>query len=336
MKAMSSPDASSTSPTSEPDAPIFSARNLAISISGREVVSDVSFDVRAGECVGLVGESGSGKSVTCRALLGLLPYIDAEITRGELLFEGTSVTAATEAEWRGLRGKTVSLVPQASLAALDPVMRIGSQLRETINLHDKEADSKGRARELLELVRINDPDKVLKAYPHQLSGGMRQRVMIALAVAARPRVLIADEPTTALDVTVQRAILSLLDDLRREAQLALVLVSHDLRIIRSMANQVTVMYGGIGVEQGPCERTLSEPRHPYTRALMDADLVDVEPGERFAALSGSPPDPSAWPSGCRFEPRCPHATPRCGERVPPVEDDGDRRVACIRWRELSL
>jgi oligopeptide/dipeptide ABC transporter ATP-binding protein len=160
--------------------------------------------------------------------------------------------------------------------------------------------------------------------------------MIALAVAARPRVLIADEPTTALDVTVQSRILSLLDDLRREAQLALVLVSHDLRIIRSMANQVTVMYGGIGVEQGPCERTLSEPRHPYTRALIDADLVDVEVGNRFVALRGSPPDPSAWPSGCRFEPRCPHAKPQCSAQAPPLERDGDRRVACLRWRELSL
>jgi ABC-type dipeptide/oligopeptide/nickel transport system ATPase component len=159
------------------------------------------------------------------------------------------VTAATEAQWRGVRGKTVSLVLQASLAALDPVMRIGSQLRETIRLHDERADAKARSRELLELVRISDPDRALKAYPHQLSGGMRQRVMIALAVAARPRVLIADEPTTALGVTVQRAILSLLDDLRREAQLALVLVSHDLRIIRSMADQVTIMYGASGLSR---------------------------------------------------------------------------------------
>jgi oligopeptide/dipeptide ABC transporter ATP-binding protein len=328
--------ASAPSAPAERDQPIVSVRNLAISIRGREVVSDVSFDVRAGECVGLVGESGSGKSVTCRALIGLLPYIGAEIIGGEILLEGTSVTAATEARWRRLRGRTVSLVPQASLAALDPVMRIGRQLVETIRLHDEGAEPNARARELLDLVQISDPSRALKAYPHELSGGMRQRVMIALAVAARPRVLVADEPTTALDVTVQSAILALLDDLRQEAQLALILVSHDLSIIGAMADRVTVMYGGMGVEQGSCDQVLSRPRHPYTRALLDADLVHAAPGQRLVALSGSPPDPSEWPSGCRFALRCPHAAPRCSEEIPPIEEDADRSVACFRWRELSL
>jgi oligopeptide/dipeptide ABC transporter ATP-binding protein len=329
-------DAASAPPVSGRDEPVVSVSNLAIAIRGREVVSDVSFEVRAGECIGLVGESGSGKTVTCRALVGLLPYIDGKIVRGELRVGGTPVTAATEAQWRRLRGRTVSLVPQASLAALDPVMRIGRQLIETIRLHDEGAEPNGRARELLDLVQISDPSRTLKAYPHQLSGGMRQRVMIALAVAARPRVLIADEPTTALDVTVQSAILALLDALRRETDLALILVSHDLSIIGAMADQVTVMYGGMGVEQGACRQVLIQPRHPYTRALLDADLVHAPPGHRLVALPGSPPDPREWPSGCRFAPRCPHAAPRCSAGIPPIEEDGDRRVACVRWRELSL
>jgi oligopeptide/dipeptide ABC transporter ATP-binding protein len=337
MSSVDSADMASAQPaTAGHDQPIVSVRNLAIAIRGREVVSDVSFEVRAGECVGLVGESGSGKSVTCRALIGLLPYIGAEIIGGDIRLEGSSVAAMTEAQWRRLRGKTVSLVPQASLAALDPVMRIGSQLVETIRLHDKDAEPKVRARELLDLVQISDPSRALKAYPHELSGGMRQRVMIALAVAARPRVLVADEPTTALDVTVQSAILALLDGLRQEAQLALILVSHDLTIIGAMADRVTVMYGGMGVEQGSCEQVLSRPRHPYTRALLGADLVHAPSGQRLLALPGSPPDPSEWPSGCRFAPRCPHAAPQCGAGIPPIEEDADRSVACLRWRELSL
>lgn len=336
MSSVTPVDAASAPPLSRRDQPVASLRNLAISIRGREVVSDISLEVHAGECLGLVGESGSGKTVTCRALLGLLPYIDAEIIRGELQVGGTPVTTATESQWRRLRGKTVSLVPQASLAALDPVMRIGSQLVETIRLHDEGADAKARARELLDLVQLPDPSRILKAYPHQLSGGMRQRVMIALAVAARPRVLIADEPTTALDVTVQRAILALLDELRREEDLALILVTHDLSIIGSMVDQVTVMYGGIGVEQGACQQVLARPRHPYTRALIDADLVNIPRGHRLAALPGSPPNPSQWPSGCRFAPRCPHALSQCSAEIPQVEEDADRRVACLRWRDLSL
>ena len=315
--------------------PAATVEGLAIAIGGQEVVTDVTFSVARGECLGIVGESGSGKSVTCRALTGLLPRIGGEVIRGEAYIDGEPVAHAPQARWRALRGRSVALIPQASLAALDPVMRIGKQLTGTIRLVDGECDPRQRAKELLEQVQIHDSQRVSRAYPHQLSGGMRQRVMIALALAARPQLLIADEPTTALDVTIQAGILSLLDELRRSTGVALILVTHDLAVVRSVADQVTVMYGGMTFESGSRRAVLAEPRNPYTRALIAADPGIAARGERLAGLPGMPPTPGAWPPGCRFAPRCPNHEARCDAGLPVIESEDDRSVACVRWRELA-
>lgn len=264
--------------------PLISATHLSIEIASRQLVSEVSLEVSAGETVALVGESGSGKSLTCRSFLGTLSRIGGAMT-GELSIAGQEMSNATELEWRALRGRFVGFVPQASMAGLDPVMRIGAQLMETIRLHDGRTNGKKRAFELLEQVEMSSPERVFRSYPHQLSGGMRQRVMIALALAGRPKVLIADEPTTALDVTVERAVLQLLNGLCREEQMGLLLVTHDLSVVRRTADRVYVMRAGELVESGNTGEVLSSPTHPYTAALLAADPALVKTGERLVGVT---------------------------------------------------
>jgi ABC-type dipeptide/oligopeptide/nickel transport system ATPase component len=272
--------------TETQESQLLAASDLSISIGEKHLVNGVSLNVRAGECVALVGESGSGKSLTCRALLGTLHRIGASMT-GALTIDGRDMSSATEHDWRTLRGKNVGFVPQASMAGLDPVMRVGQQLLETIRLHDGPGTNlKVRALELLAQVEMPDPEKVYRSYPHQLSGGMRQRVMIALALAGRPKVLIADEPTTALDVTVERAILDLLSKLCREEQMGLLLVTHDLGVVRRSAQRVYVMRAGQLVEHGETAEVLARPTHPYTIALLAADPALVQPGQRLIGVAG--------------------------------------------------
>lgn len=272
--------------TEAQESQLLAASDISISIGEKQLVSGVSLQVRAGECVALVGESGSGKSLTCRALLGTLHRIGAWMT-GALTLEGRDMSSATEHDWRALRGKNVGFVPQASMAGLDPVMRVGQQLLETIRLHDGPGTNlKTRALELLAQVEMPDPEKVYRSYPHQLSGGMRQRVMIALALAGRPKVLIADEPTTALDVTVERAILELLSKLCQEEQMGLLLVTHDLGVVRRSAQRVYVMRAGELVEHGETADVLARPTHPYTVALLAADPALVQPGQRLIGIAG--------------------------------------------------
>ena len=317
--------------------PVAEIEGLAISIAGRQIVTRVDLDIAAGEGVGLVGESGSGKSVTCRSLIGLLGFIGATATAGQVRIAGRDMTSATQQQWRALRGRTVSLVPQASLAGLDPLIRVGTQLREVIARHDSGADAATRRLELLDQVKMPQPGRVLRAYPHELSGGMRQRVMIALAIAGRPALLIADEATTALDATVQRSILQLLAGLRAELGMALLLVSHDLAVVRSATDRVAVMYAGTIVERGASRDVLRGPRHPYTAGLTAADPALVPRGKRLRSLLGDPPQPGAWPEGCRFAPRCAYREPTCERLLPPlVADDTGHAVACVRAAEISL
>lgn len=253
------------------DKSLLELRDIAISIKNHEIVSGAELLIRPGETVGLVGESGSGKTMLCRTAIGLLGPIGGQVTRGSVLVQGKTIDNGSSKDWKQIRGNVIGFVPQASLAGLDPLMRIGHQLKETIRRLDSDANPGRRALELLENVQINRPTEVLRAYPHQLSGGMRQRVMIALALAGRPKLIIADEATTALDATVQRSVLNLLRDIQKETNMALLLVTHDLSIVRQMADQVYVMLEGRTVESGPVAQVLENPQHPYTEALLKAD-----------------------------------------------------------------
>ena len=265
------------------DSKLLILDGISVEIAGREVVRNISFDIAEGEAFALVGESGSGKTITARAVTGLLGRIGAEITSGTLTYGGTRLDQDSR-EWTAMRGKRVALVPQASLSSLDPVMRVGHQLRETVRFLDPTSKVDERVRDLLEQVRMPKVETTLRAFPHELSGGMRQRVAIALALAGRPELIVADEPTTALDVTVQAGILRLLSDLRRENGMSLLLIAHDLAVVNQIADRVAVMRTGQIIEMGPAERVLSKPSEPYTRALLAARPESAAPGAPLAIL----------------------------------------------------
>ena len=316
---------------------LLHASNIAIEIDGRELVSDVDIEIGRGRTLGIVGETGSGKSLACRAFAGSLATIGGRISRGALTVAGRDFTAATARDRSGMYGRVLSLIPQNSLSALNPLMRVGSHMTETIKVLDA-ADGLGpeaRAAELLSRVGLREPERVLRMYPHQLSGGMQQRVMIALAVVGRPQLLIADEPTTALDVSVQKEILDVLRRLTEEEEMALVLVSHDLGVVSAVTESVAVMYAGMVVEQGPTETVLRHPRHPYTQALLQARPRIGRTG-RLIGIAGTPATPDSWPSGCRFAPRCPHAQNQCDAALPALETiSPGHAAACCRVHELS-
>ncbi|MDR1079066.1 MAG: ABC transporter ATP-binding protein [Propionibacteriaceae bacterium] len=275
-------------------------------------MSGASFEVRAGEVLGIVGESGSGKTVTARALIDLLPA-DGRIAAGAIDYRGDQVRNMGPARLNQLRGGQIGYVPQEPMTTLDPVFTIGSQLDEVVRRHDRGAKAVRRARalELLDLVRLRDPAAVLRCYPHELSGGMAQRVGIALALAGRPQLLIADEPTTALDVTVQQQVLDLLDDLRVQLGMAVLLVTHDWGVLADLADRALVMYAGQIVEVGPTEAVYATPAHPYTRALIAANPATAQPGQPLPSIPGQVVPPGAWPVGCHFADRCPRADSAC-------------------------
>ena len=305
---------------------------LAVAFGEREALTDVSFTVEHGSCVALVGETGSGKSLTCRTLIGLEPRLGARIVRGSVSFEGEDLSGLGARAWRDVRGCGIALVPQASLSSMDPVRRVGSQLEEAIRSLDPDADPKARALELMDQVDMPRPAETLRSHPHQLSGGMRQRAMIALALVGRPRLLLADEPTTALDVTVQRKILRLLAEIREQTGMALLFITHDLGVVRSIADRVTILYAGKTVESGPLDEVFSAPAHPYTRALLAAQPGSADRSQPLAAIAGGPPPIGERPRGCPFVPRCPEAVERCNLECPELaaSGDGEREVACIR------
>ncbi|HPE26204.1 ABC transporter ATP-binding protein [Albidovulum sp.] len=282
-------------------------------------VNSVSFDLRPGELLGVVGESGSGKSVTMMSLIGLLPSPPADVRGGTVMFDGTDLLHCSEEHLRSVRGARIGFIFQDPMTSLNPVFTIGFQLMEPLRKHmglDKRA-ARARAAELLDLVGIPDPARRLDDYPHQFSGGMRQRVMIAIALACDPKVLIADEPTTALDVTIQAQILELVRELRQKLGMAIVWITHDLGVIAGIADRVMVMYGGQVVEQAPVGELFANPRHPYTRALLKT--VPSVRGERTAKLNvieGQPPILKAEPSACAFRGRCLHAMARCDRENP--------------------
>ena len=299
-----------TTASADTDDPILSVDNLAIEMRSRlgvgHAVSGVSFVVQRGETLGLVGESGSGKSLTASAILQLLPKPIATVTSGTIKFNGADLLTKSSGEMRKIRGRHISMVLQDPLSALNPVFTIGSQLREPLRLHTKlnGAALTNRAIELLDQMKIPQPRERLGNYPHQFSGGMRQRVVGAIAIAAEPELLIADEPTTALDVTVQAAYLELLKELNDRTGMAMLFITHDFGVVRNVCDRVAVMYAGMLVEVAPTRTIFSAPRHPYTRALIDAVPDIRRPTEQLVTIAGSPPSIYDQPPGCRFHRRC--------------------------------
>jgi oligopeptide/dipeptide ABC transporter ATP-binding protein len=315
--------------------PLLSVSNLGIGGGGGQVVTDVSLSVAPGEILGIVGESGSGKTMTSRMLTGMLKAIGGEVTSGSAAFANTELTRLDEKGWRQIRGRRISLVPQGSQSALDPLMTVLDQVVETVEAVSGAEDSGSRATDLLRSVRLDPGERLLRAYPHELSGGMRQRVMIALALAGDAELVIGDEATTALDVTVQGEILELLDRLRDERGLAMILITHDLDVVRGLADTVNVMYAGMTVEGGPIAEVLGHPRHPYTAALLGAQPRGARRDRPLTAVAGAPPAPSAWPPGCHFAPRCKHAIPECELQKPTLATAAPgHTTACIRSSEV--
>jgi oligopeptide/dipeptide ABC transporter ATP-binding protein len=293
-------------------------------------VDGVSFDVGEGETVGLVGESGCGKSVTALSIMRLVSDPPGRIEEGSILWNGRDLLGLPESEMRRVRGNEISIVFQEPLSSLNPVFTCGEQIREAIALHQKlgRSASKARAVEMLRLVKIPDPEKRYGAYPHQMSGGMRQRVMIAMALSCEPKLLIADEPSTALDVSVQAQIMELLSDLKERLGMAMLLITHDLAVVAQMADRVVVMYAGVVVEEAPLARLFAEPAHPYTKGLLESiPRIGSGPG-RLQAIGGTVPDPLRLPAGCRFSDRCPERFERCEEEPPLMDTNEGRRARC--------
>jgi oligopeptide/dipeptide ABC transporter ATP-binding protein len=292
-----------------------------------KAVDDLSFAVDAGEIMGIAGESGSGKTITALSLFGLLPP-GARVT-GSIRLDGTDLTALRPRQLRDVRGRQLAMVSQDPATALHPILPVGTQLTEHMRHHlgvDK-AEARLRAAELLETVRIPDPERALRGYPGQFSGGMRQRIAIAVALAAEPRLLVADEPTTALDVTVQAGILRLLDRLCRERGMAVIVITHDLGVMSATAGRLAVMYAGRLAEAGPTSELLARPRHPYTRGLLDA--LPQEGGAALVPIGGSPPSLGQVPAGCPFHPRCRYARPSCATDRPDPERVAEQHLlAC--------
>ena len=322
--------------------PLLSVRDLTVTFTrqGEEpfvAVDGVSFDVRPGQTVGLVGESGCGKSVTSLAIMGLLPQRGVRV-EGEVLYGGTNLLTQTNEQMRARRGRDLGMIFQDPLSSLNPVVPIGLQVTEVLERH-KGLSRKAAtplAREMLEKVGIPDPVRRLKDYPHQLSGGMRQRALIAMALACAPRLLIADEPTTALDVTIQAQILALLKDLVEDTGTALVMITHDLGVVAGLVDQVNVLYAGRIVERGDRHPLFAQPRHPYTHGLLASiPRLDGARGERLNPIPGSVSDNLPWASACAFAPRCSQPIDVCVERTPELVEDGSRALRCHNPVEVT-
>ena len=299
---------------------------------GREqvAVDGVSLTLGAGEVLGVVGESGCGKSLTALAVLRLIPDPPGRIAGGRILFGGQDLAGADEPAMNRIRGKEISMIFQEPMTALNPVFRVGEQIAETIRVHEGlgRAEARERALHLLERVGIGNAGQRLDQYPHELSGGMRQRVMIAIALACRPRILIADEPTTALDVTIQAQILLLLRDLQRELGMAVILITHDLGVVAQVVDRVAVMYAGRIVEEGSAAAVFERPAHPYTRLLLESIPSLDQEHDRLQTIPGMVPSLSNLPAGCRFHPRCPRRMPACTSHPPVIPLGAGRSMRC--------
>lgn len=328
------------------DQVILSIENLATSFEtddGRVNVLDrISFSLNSGDSLGLVGESGCGKSVTALAIMRLLPKPSGQIDGGRIIYDGQDLLSLTTKQMHSIRGKKIAMIFQEPMTALNPVQRIGKQLGEVYQIHfpQMSADESRRAQvEMLTKVGIPAPEKRLREYPHQLSGGMRQRVMIAMALACKPDILIADEPTTALDVTTQNQILNLMRELQKEINMSIIFITHDLGVIAEMCDRVLVMYAGRIVEQAPVKKLFKSPHHPYTRGLLESiPKLDTPSKSELKVIEGIVPSLKNIPTGCRFRTRCDYAIEACSKIDPALEivdNDPSHKAACIRWREIN-
>ncbi|MFQ5756789.1 MAG: ABC transporter ATP-binding protein [Acidiferrobacterales bacterium] len=304
-----------------------------------QAVNDVSYNVEEGETLGLVGESGCGKSVSALSVLRLIPWPPGRIVGGSIRFLGKDLLKLSDEEIRHIRGRQIAMVFQEPMTSLNPVLTIGLQITETLEHHlgmsGEQADA--RAVELLGMVGISDPGRRLKQYPHHLSGGMRQRVMIALALSCEPKLIIADEPTTALDVTIQAQILELMKDLSKRLGVALIVITHNLGVVARYADRVNVMYAGKIVEEGTAGQIYHDPHHPYTIGLLaSVPRMDQHRGKRLVPIDGQPPDLTKLDNGCAYRPRCRWAIDRCANEIPPLQHVGDgQKAACFRSHELD-
>ncbi len=322
--------------------PLLAVDGLTIDLTGhggqQGLVQDVTFAVHGGESVALIGESGCGKTMTAMAVLGLLPG-GFTVTGGSIRFQGRDLLACSEREMRSVRGRSIGAIFQEPMSSLNPTMRVGDQIAEVRRLHFRENRKVAlqRARELLDRVGIPNAEKRLASYPHELSGGMQQRVMIASAIACDPELVLADEPTTALDVTIQAEILELLRDLRREQGIAVLLVTHDLGVVADFCDRVVAMYAGAVVERSDVERLFGQPAHPYTRALLDAVPHTGRPRTVLPVIQGRVPAAGQFPTGCRFEPRCAHGGhDRCSAPQHEASLQDGRYTRCARIADGDL
>ena len=299
-------------------------------------VRNVDLKIQRGETLALVGESGCGKSVTALSVLRLVPTPPGKFENGNILFNNQDIFSKTEKQMEQLRGNDVSMIFQEPMTSLNPIFTIGDQIAESIILHQKKTKAEAReiTLELLRKVAIPSPENRIDQYPHELSGGMKQRVMIAMAIACKPALLIADEPTTALDVTIEAQILELMDQLRRDTDMAILLITHNLGIVARYADRVAVMYCGKIVEEAPVEVLFESPAHPYTQGLLGS-LPQGEPGEALESIPGTVPNPVSLPSGCAFHPRCKQAIPECSQEIPPNfrTEQSNQQVACWLYSE---
>ncbi|MFF3602322.1 ABC transporter ATP-binding protein [Streptomyces sp. NPDC002463] len=322
---------------------LLEVRDLHVEFHTREgvakAVNGVNYSVDAGETLAVLGESGSGKSVTAQAVMGILDIPPGKISGGEILFQGQDLLKLKEEERRKVRGAKMAMIFQDALSSLNPVISVGDQLGEMFQVHKgmSRKDSRAKAVELMDRVRIPAAKERVGQYPHQFSGGMRQRIMIAMALALEPELIIADEPTTALDVTVQAQVMDLLAELQRELNMGLILITHDLGVVADVADKIAVMYAGKIVEQAPVHEIYKAPAHPYTRGLLDSIPRLDQKGQELYAIKGLPPNLLAIPSGCSFNPRCPLARDRCRTDEPPLYDVTEspvpRASACHFWKE---
>jgi oligopeptide/dipeptide ABC transporter ATP-binding protein len=303
-------------------------------------VDGVSFAIEQGKTLGIVGESGCGKSVTSLSILRLIPTPPGRIEEGHVYYRGRDLLALSERDMRRIRGNDISMIFQEPMTSLNPVFTVGDQIAEVFQVHRKmsKREALKEAQRMLEQVRIPSPAQRVREYPHQMSGGMRQRVMIAMALACNPDLLIADEPTTALDVTVQAQILNLMEDLKAQFNSSIMMITHDLGVIAEISDYVAVMYAGQIVEYADVKTLFSNPLHPYTHGLLKSipRIDEIKRQKKLYSIEGNVPDPSAHPVGCRFHPRCPYMTPECREDVPPLfEVSPSHTLRCIHWDRVA-
>jgi oligopeptide/dipeptide ABC transporter ATP-binding protein len=309
---------------------LLTVSDISVSIGRLTPLDRIAFSINTGEIVGVVGESGSGKSLTAMAVMGLLPLMGGKVTGGAVQFADLELTRLPEATYRGLRGRRIALISQNPMTSLDPIRRVGEQIDQVSRMHLGLDESQARVRsiEMMQQLRIPEAEVVHGNYPHQLSGGMKQRIVIAMALVANPELIIADEPTTALDVTIQAQIIQIMTEMVRAKNVALMLITHDMGVVAQACDRVVVLYAGRVAEMNTVDAIFADPKHPYTKSLIGCIPIDGLPPGGLKGIAGNVPGVLNYPKGCRFHPRCSRAVSRCGDEAPQLQASGEGTVAC--------